>query len=178
MRRAEELDPFSRRVRNAKGWLYLWSGQPDRAVQQAQTMLELERDFAPAHYALGLAYIAAGKYEDAIVSHRRAIAQSGESTRSLAFLAHALGKAGQTAEALEIIAGLTERARHNYVAGYQVAIAYMGVDNKEEALRWLEYAFEQRAELGNLNRGGAIWLRALHSDPRYQDLLRRLRLPT
>lgn len=92
--------------------------------------------------------------------------------------AHALGKAGQTAEALQIIAVLTERARHNYVAGYQVAIAYMGVDNKEEALRWLEQAFEQRAELGNLNRGGTIWLRALHSDPRYQDMLRRLHFPT
>jgi len=177
IRRAEELDPFSRRVRNGKGWLYLWSGQFDRAIQQAQTMLELERDFAPAHYSLGLAYIGAGKYEDAIVSHRRAIAQSGESTRSLAFLAHALGKAGQTTEALEIIAKLTERSRQNYVAGYQVAIAHMGVDNKEEALRWLERAVEQRAELGNLNRGGAFWLRALSSDPRYQDLLRRLRLP-
>jgi tetratricopeptide (TPR) repeat protein len=116
-------------------------------------------------------------YEEAIASHRRAIAQSGESTRSLVFLAHALGKAGQTTEALKIIADLTERARHNYVAGYLVAIAHVGIGNNEEALRWLEHAFEQRAELGNLNRGAYFWLQPLHSDPRYQDLLRRLRLP-
>jgi TolB-like protein len=177
IRRAEELDPFSRRVRNGKGWLYMWSGQFDRAIQQAQSMLELERDFGEAHYAMGLAYIGNGMYEEAIASHRRAIAQSGESTRSLVFLAHALGKAGQTTEALKIIADLTERARHNYVAGYLVAIAHVGIGNNEEALRWLEHAFEQRAELGNLNRGAYFWLQPLHSDPRYQDLLRRLRLP-
>ena len=115
-------------------------------------------------------------YEDAVVSHRRAIAQSRETTRSLAFLAHALGKAGQTAEALKIIADLTERARHNYIEGYPMAIAHMGVDNKEEALRWLERAYEQRADLGNLNRA-PFWLQPLRPDPRFQDLLRRLRLP-
>jgi len=54
----------------------------------------------------------------------------------------------------------------------------MGVGNKQEALRWLERAFEHRMmQAGNLNRGGTFWLQPLHSDPRYQDLLRRLRLP-
>lgn len=177
IRRAEELDPLSRRVRNGKGWLYLWSGQFERAIQQAQTMLELEPDFAPAHYFLGLAHIGAGRYEDAVASHRRGIALSGESSRALAFLAHALGKAGHTNEALEIIAKLTERERHSYVAGYQVAIAHVGVGNHEEALRWLERAFEHRAELGNLNRGGVYWLKPLRADPRYQEMLRRLRFP-
>ena len=72
---------------------------------------------------------------------------------------------------------LTERERHSYVAGYQVAIAHVGVGNHEEALRWLERAFEHRAELGNLNRGGVYWLKPLRADPRYQEMLRRLRFP-
>ena len=177
MRRAEELDPLSRRIRNAKGWLYLWSGQFDLAAQQAQTLLELEPNFGQGHYYLGLAHLGKGMYAESIASQRRAIAISGETTRSLAFIAHALGRAGQRAEALEIIAHLTERARHTYVAGFLMAIAHAGVGNNEEALRALERAVEHRAELGNLNRGGQFWLRPLHSDPRYQDLLRRLRLP-
>ena len=174
--RAEELDPFSRRVRNGKGWLYLWSGQFDRAVQQALTMLELERDFAPAHYALGLAYVGKEMYEEAIASHRRAIEQSGENVRSLAHLAHALGKTGRKTEALRIIDRLTEQARRDHVSGYNMAIAHMGVGDREQALLWLERAFEQRDELGNLNRA-PFWLQPLRSDPRFQDLLRRLRLP-
>ena len=47
---------------------------------------------------------------------------------------------------------------------------------EEEALRWLERAYEQRADLGNLNRA-PFWLQPLRPDPRFQDLLRRLRLP-
>jgi TolB-like protein/Tfp pilus assembly protein PilF len=177
IRRAEELDPFSRRVRNGKGWLYLWSGSFDLALKQAQTMLELEPESAVSHYHLGLAYIGKGMYREAIASHRLGIAQYSESVRALAFLAHALGKSGETHEARSIIANLTERARHNHVSGYSMAIAHMGLDEREHALRWLEKAYEQRDELGNLNRA-PFWLQPLRSEPRFQDLLRRLRLPT
>jgi TolB-like protein/Tfp pilus assembly protein PilF len=178
LRRAEELDPLSLRVRAGRGWLYFWSGQFDRMVQDAQTMLELEPNHGQVHYFLGHAYLAKGMYAEAIASYRREMARSGKATRLLAFTAYALGKAGETTEALKLIAELTERARHDYVAGNQLAIAHMGVGNKEEALRWLEHAFEQRTQLGDLNRGAHFWLQPLHSDPRYQDLLRRLRLPT
>jgi TolB-like protein/Flp pilus assembly protein TadD len=178
LRRAEELDPLSLRVRSGKGWLYFWSGQFDRMLQDAQTMLELEPGHGQVHYFLGHAYLAKGMYEEAIASYRREMARSGKATRLLAFTAYALGKAGQTTEALKLIAELTERARHDYVAGNLLAIAHMGVGNKEEALRWLEHAFEQRTQLGDLNRGAYFWLQPLHSDPRFQDLLRRLRLPS
>ena len=178
LRRAEELDPLSLRVRAGKGWLYFWSGQFDRMLQEAQTMLELEPGHGQVHYFLGHAYLAKGMYEEAIASYRREMARSGKATRLLAFTAYALGKAGQTTEALKLIAELTERARHDYVAGNLLAIAHMGVGNKEEALRWLEHAFEQRTQLGDLNRGAYFWLQPLHSDPRFQDLLRRLRLPS
>jgi TolB-like protein/Tfp pilus assembly protein PilF len=177
LRRAEELDPLSLRVRAGKGWLYFWSGQFDRMLQHAQTMLELEPSHGQVHYFLGHAYLAKGMYEEAIASYRREMARSGKATRLLAFTAYALGKTGQTTEALKLIAELTERARHDYVAGNQLAIAHMGVGNKEEALRWLEHAFEQRTQLGDLNRGAYFWLQPLHSDPRYQDLVRRVRLP-
>jgi len=178
LRRAEELDPLSLRVRAGKGWLYLWSGQFDRAIEHAQTMLELEPGHGQVHYSLGLAYMGKGMYEEAIASYRREIARSGEASRLLAFIAYSLGKAGQKTEALKIIADLTKRAQRDYVAGYLMAIAHMGVGNKQEALRWLERAFEHRMmQAGNLNRGGTFWLQPLHSDPRYQDLLRRLHLP-
>ncbi len=177
LRRAEELDPLSLRVRAGRGWLYFWSGQFDRMVQDAQTMLELEPGHGQVHYFLGHAYLANGMYAEAIASYRREMARSGKATRLLAFTAYALGKAGQTTEALKLIAELTERARHDYVAGNLLAIAHVGVGNKEEALSWLEHAFEQRTQLGDLNRGAHFWLQPLHSDPRYQNLLRRLRLP-
>jgi TolB-like protein/Tfp pilus assembly protein PilF len=178
LRRAEELDPLSLRVRAGRGWLYFWSGQFDRMLQEAQTMLELEPGHGQVHYVLGHAYLAKGMYEEAIASYRREMARSGKATRLLAFTAYALGKSGQKTEALKLIAELTERARQDFVAGNLLAVAHIGVGNNEEALRWLEHAFEQRTQLSDLNRGRYFWLQPLHSDPRYQDLLRRLRLPS
>jgi TolB-like protein/Tfp pilus assembly protein PilF len=177
IKRAQELDPLSRRVRNGKGWLYLWSGQFDRAIEQSQTMLELEPTFTTAHYHLGLAYLGKGMHKEAIASLRRNIGEFGETTPSLAVLAHALGKSGQTKEALEIIAKLTDRGRNVFVSGYLMAIAHVGVGNNEEAIQWMERAVEQRIQIGGMNRAAEFWLKPLHSDPRYQELRRRARLP-
>jgi TolB-like protein/Tfp pilus assembly protein PilF len=178
MTRAEELDPLSRAVRRGKGWLYLWSGEYDRAIEQWRMTLELDADFPQAHYALAIAYARKGMYDDAIGSHRKAIALAGETPRTLAILAHAYGKAGQKAEALQILGDLSERAKREYVSGYHMAIGHMGAGNKEEALRWLEKAFQERDPWLGEMPAASFWLDELRSDPRYQDLLRRLRLPT
>ena len=177
MKRAEELDPLSRAIKRGKGWLYLWSRQYDRAIQQWRMTLELDVDFPQAHYALAIAYAQKGMYEDAIALHRKAIALAGETPRTLAILAHAHGKAGQKDEALQILRHLNERAKREYVSGYHLAIGYVGAGNKAEALRWLERAFEERDPwLGEVNPA-SFWLDDLHSDTRFQDLVRRVRLP-
>jgi TolB-like protein/Tfp pilus assembly protein PilF len=177
MKRAEELDPLSRAVRRGKGWLYLWSREYDRAIEQWRMTLELDPDFPQAHYALAIAYAQKGMYEDAIGLHRKEIALAGETPRALAILAHAYGKAGQKHEALQILGDLKERAKREYVSGYLVAIGYVGAGHKDEALRWLEKALEERDPyLGEMN-AASFWFDELRSDTRFQDLRRRLRLP-
>ena len=177
MKRAEELDPLSRAIRRGKGWLYLWSREYDRAIEQWRMTLELDPDFPQAHYALAIAYAQKGLYEDAIGSHGKAISLAGDTTRALAILAHAHGKAGQKKEALQILGNLSERAKREYVSGYLVAIGYLGAGNKDEAIRWLEKAFDERDPwLGELN-AASFWFDELGSYPRFLDLRRRLRLP-
>jgi TolB-like protein/Tfp pilus assembly protein PilF len=177
IKRAEALDPHSRGIKRGKGWLYFWAGEFDRALAHWQMLLELERDFHQVHYSLALAYTRKAMYEDAITAHLRAIAAAGEGFSSMALLAHAYGRSGRTSEARRIIAGLTERANDEYVSGYDVAIAHLGLGNKEEALLWLERAYGERDELGKLARA-PFWWDPLRSEPRFQDLIRRLRLPT
>jgi tetratricopeptide (TPR) repeat protein len=179
MQRAEELDPLSPQIKRAIGRLYYWAGQFDRAIAQWQMTLELEPDFPQAHYALGLAYTQKGLYEEAIAAHRRAIALDGQGrapARSLALLTNAYGRAGQTPEARQLLADLTERARREYVSGYDIALAHLGLGNTEEVLRSLERGFEERdQELPSLNRA-PFWWEPLRADPRFRDLLRRMRL--
>lgn len=177
IRRAEELDPHSRPIKLAIGVLYFWSGQFDRAIQHWRMTQELEFDFPHTHYMLGLAYTAKGMYSDAIAAHHKGIALTGESARSLALLALAYGKAGQNIEARKILQKLNERAQREYVSGYDMAVAYAGLGNKEEALHWLEEAFRAGdQELPGLNRA-PWWWDSLRDDLRFQDLVRRMQLP-
>jgi hypothetical protein len=73
-----------------------------------------------------------------------------------------------------VIAELLETAGHRYVSPYDVATVYAGLGDREQALAWLERAFEDRS--GWL----AWWLKVdpkfdtLRADPRFQNLLRRI----
>ena len=172
---AERLDPLSRSVKNGKGWLYLWSQQYDLALRQGQIMIDLEPGFTQVHYFRGIVYTQKGMFNEAIASHERAIAMSGETARSLALLAHAYGRAGHSEKAHALIARLVEKTRQDYVQPHDMTIAYLGVGDKEQALKWLERGFEERDELAALARA-PFWYVPLQTEPRFQDLLRRLRL--
>jgi TolB-like protein/Tfp pilus assembly protein PilF len=174
---AERLDPHSRAIKRAHGALYYWHGNFDRAIALWQMTLELEPDFPHANYMLALAYTQKGMYREAIEANQKFSQSTGHTPRSLAILAHGYGKAGDQKEALKLIRHLEERANREFVPGFDMAIAYIGVGDKDEALRWLEIAFKTRDQgLSNLNRA-PFWFDALRPDPRFQDLLRRMRLP-
>jgi len=174
---AERLDPHSRLIKRAHGNLYYWHGNFDRAIALWQMTLDLEPDFPHANYMLALAYTQKGMYKEAIEANQRFGKSTGHTPRSLAILAHGYGKAGNRDEALKLIRHLEERANHEFVPGFDMAIAYVGLGNKDKALRWLEIAFKARDQgLSNLNRA-PFWFDSLRPDPRFQDLLRRMRLP-
>jgi hypothetical protein len=100
---------------------------------------------------------------------------SGESTISLAMLGHANGTAGKRDDAKKILEKLTERSKHQYVPSYWIAMIHVGLGDQEEALTWLERAFQERSSW-------LVWARVeprfdfLHSDPRFEGLLGRMRL--
>ncbi len=93
-----------------------------------------------------------------------------------AALAHTLGAAGRTGEALQILNDLAELAKQKYVAPYFLAGIHVGLGESDHAIDYLEKAFAEHSH----------WLIYLHIDPsmdglrdnpRFQDLLRRVGLP-
>ena len=81
-----------------------------------------------------------------------------------------------TIRLLAILAALEERSRKEYASPQHLAIVHLGLGHKEEAFALLEKAYEERA-FEVLGFSGPLF-KQLSDEPRFQDLLRRMRLPT
>ena len=126
-------------------------------------------------WGFGLTLYLGGQYEQSVELYRRAIAVESRSYWShmllgwayeeqheftdnpqvLASLAYVDARSGQGASARRVIAELEEIAKRRYVSPYDIATIYAGLDDKEQALAWLERAYADRS--GWL----AWWLHAL-----------------
>lgn len=93
-----------------------------------------------------------------------------------AWLGYFYGVGGRRREALAILAALEERSRKQYVTPQHFAVVHLGLGHTEKAFALLEEAYEERA-FEILGFSGLLFER-LRDDPRFQDLLRRMRLPT
>jgi len=115
-------------------------------------------------------------FAEAIAEIQKAIDLSGGSPLSLAALGHTYAVWGKRAEAERVLNELKESSKQGYISAYSIAAIHAGLGEKDQAFIWLEKAYEERS-------GWLIWLRAepisdpLRSDPRFQDLLRRVGLP-
>jgi hypothetical protein len=94
----------------------------------------------------------------------------------LASLAGVYGLARRRGEALELIDELKARARQRYVPGSLFAQAYTGLGEKDEAIAWLERAYEEHDQ-GMVDIKAYPGLDSLRSDPRFQAVLRRMNFP-
>jgi tetratricopeptide (TPR) repeat protein len=120
-----------------------------------------------------------GRYDTAIDELTQSVELSGGVPSTLAGLAYAYAKSGDTSQALELLeklkspGGLSQRGN---VPALQIAYVYEGLGRTEDALDWLDQAFELHdAWLIHLN--GFPRFESLREEERFQDLLRRLNLP-
>jgi tetratricopeptide (TPR) repeat protein len=79
-------------------------------------------------------------------------------------------------KALQIDNDLAEaHAAMAYVSPYDFALIYMGLGDKNQAFTWLEKTYEERPDTLNYIKTDPIFDN-LRSDPRFTDLLRRMKL--
>jgi len=175
-KRAQELDPLSIIINKDLGLVFYYARQPDRAIEQYQKTIELDPNFALAHQALGRACLEKGMYHEAVEHIERAASLARESVAMSAALAHAYALAGKRDEAEKILGELLERSRRSYVNPTSIAVIYAGLGDKQNALGWLEKAYAER-NTGLFTLKVHPIFDGLHSDPRFQDLLRRMGLP-
>jgi tetratricopeptide (TPR) repeat protein len=173
LRRTRLLEPLSFTVTATLGRIYMNARQPDSALYYLGEAIRLNPDRPGARRLLAHAYIQKGMFDDAVKSFRLAAA-SGAIEDSL-MLAYGLGVSGRRVEAQRILSSMLRKPRSSYVSPFHVACAYVGIGEKDEAIRWLERGYREHAPF--MNHVNALpALDPLRSDARFQDLLRRMNL--
>jgi serine/threonine-protein kinase len=171
--RARELDPLSISVSATVGYILFSARQYDQAIESLKRTLEIDQDYAYTHLFLGFTYAAKGMLVEAINAYQEAIRLGLDSPSTQVYLGAAYARAGDRERAQAIILNL--QTSQQYVSPGQWAILYVAQGEREQAFAALEKAYEEHdLQLQYLGVDPAF--DPLRSDPRFNDLLRRVGL--
>jgi serine/threonine-protein kinase len=174
-KRAQELDPLSLDSNTTLAFAFLMSRQYNQAVEQARTTTELDPGYLSAHVVLGFAYLHKEMYKEAISEFQKARTVSNGSPDMTGLLGYAFAVAGNRSEAAKILEELNRISRRQYVSPSHKALIYTGLGEKQLAFEWLEKAYEDRNWMLGLLKVDPTF-DPLRSDPRFDELLRRVGL--
>jgi tetratricopeptide (TPR) repeat protein len=176
IKQAQQLDPFSLIINVVTADALRTAGQYDLAIEQLKTTLEIDPNFAHAHFHLGLTLLCKAAFAEAVREFQKAATLSPSVIDYKGGLGYAYARAGNRAEARKLLEGLEDQSRQKHVSWFYIAAIYSGLDEKDQAVACLEKAYKDREQ------GLAVMKREpmfdpLRSDPRFQDLLHRMKLP-
>jgi TolB-like protein/DNA-binding winged helix-turn-helix (wHTH) protein/Tfp pilus assembly protein PilF len=175
-RRALTLDPLAITAYLTASDVFYFSRQYDRAITQLQEALDLYPNDPLALPRLSWSYVQKGMFKEAIGEIERAATLSPEYTENLWMLGHAYAVAGKTAAARKALDDLHALAEKKYVPPRGFALIHTGLGENDEALEWLERAYQDRDGWMAMLQVHPK-LDVLRGDPRFQDLLRRMNFP-
>jgi DNA-binding winged helix-turn-helix (wHTH) protein/TolB-like protein/Tfp pilus assembly protein PilF len=175
LKRAQELDPLSSLVTHQVGYVAYLARQYDKAIARFKEALALSPNYDWAHRGLGCALRQTGDFEGAIAELQRAV-ELNRSDRQLSELGQAYAVAGRRSEALKVIGELEDRrAKQRYASPVRIARVYAGLGEKERVFELLNQAYKDHSD-HLLVLGVDPSFDNVRSDPRFADLLRRVKL--
>jgi TolB-like protein/DNA-binding winged helix-turn-helix (wHTH) protein len=174
MRRAESLDPVSPIIRSNVADALTVSHLFEESVRQSRKTLALDPKFAVGHFHLAEALAQQRQFEAAIAEFQQAIELSGHLAAFDANLAYTYALSGRRADALKIVKDMEARLDLEPTANARIALIYVALGDPDQAMNWLNKAYDARFNPAVLIRPSFDPLR---SDPRFRELRQRLRLP-
>jgi eukaryotic-like serine/threonine-protein kinase len=176
IKNSQELDPLSLIISVAIGRDFYMARRYDDALAQLRRTVELDPNYPVTYWVLDLLLRQMGRYELAIAEGEKGVKLSGGSPLLNAALAQTFATAGRKEKAIQILDDLTNLSKQKYIAPYFFAGIHVGLGEDDRALEYLEKSYEEHSH----------WLIYLHldpsmdrlrSNPRFQDLSRRIGLP-
>ena len=176
VRRAVELDPLSPVINADLGTTFFYAHRYDDSARQLRKTLEIDPTFFYAHFNLGIVLQVTGDLAGAIAEYEKA-KQLNDDLLMSTMCAAAKAQAGDKDAALRMLSDLDKISQHREVVGYLRALLYLNLNNKAEALRWLEQGFQER------DGSNISWIKvdplldSLHGDPRFEALVQKVVAP-
>jgi len=160
-------DPVNVSGRDRLAFAYRDAGRLDDAIAQVRTALKLSPDFASEHALVGELLLLKGDPEAALTEiQEEPIEQYRLVGLSMAY--NALGRKADSDAALEELI-----RKHHRTMAFNIAYVFAERGETDHAFEWLEKAMHN----GDLGLGAIAvspLLQSLHSDSRWEPLLRRL----
>jgi TolB-like protein/DNA-binding winged helix-turn-helix (wHTH) protein/Tfp pilus assembly protein PilF len=175
MRQALDLDPTSLMMSSAMGLVFHFARRYDEAVEQLKKTIEMDPHFAAGHSFLGQVYVEKQMYAEALDELRKAAEEFHTTPDLFPEFVLAQGLSGDRVDAQKSVAKWSELGKRQYVSPYSMALGYIGLGEHDQALDWLEKAYQEK-------NSSLVFLTArptfdrLHSDRRFTDLLKRIGL--
>ena len=173
--RAHELDPLNLVTFTVVGDTLFFARRFDRAVASYRKCLELDPNFGAAHTDLARSLEQVGRADEAVEEFVRGTTGPDGVPRPSSGLAILYARAGKMDEARATLEAVKSLAQKEFVSPYGIASYYAVTGDNDRALDWLEKAYSERD-------GTLVWLKVhprldgLRGEPRFRDLLARLRL--
>jgi len=172
-RRGIELDPVSAPANFMVSQSLYEARRYDEAISQLHKSLDLEPRFWPAHVYLGKTLAEQGQFPEALEELKKAGKFTAEPDATMGYI---YGRMGRGADAHKVLKDLQIQSKSVYIAPSNFVKVYIGLGDKEQAFAWLEKGYQQHD----------FWLTflthepvydSLRSDPRFQELVRRVGFP-
>src|SRR5215467_6583132 len=147
----------------------------ERAAQECKNAIELNPNYFMLHYILARSYSRMGMNAEAIAELRSKGAAAGEAPLVDAALGLAYGSVGKKGQTEKIVDAFKAAAKKRYVPATYFGMLYAGMGDPEQALIWLQKAYEERAD-------GLTWINVdpmldpLRKHPQFQELVKRMGL--
>jgi eukaryotic-like serine/threonine-protein kinase len=175
-RGALERNPVSASMSHTLAVQLALSRQYDAAIEECRRTLDLDPNFGLAYDVMAANFAGKGMFREALSSIRKATALSPGNVISRATLGYVLANLGQRQEALQILEQLAASSKQRYTPAQAFAIVYTGLGDKDQAFAWLDKAYEERSNRLAYLKVEPTW-DPIRSDPRFDELLRRIGLP-
>ncbi|MGB3862453.1 MAG: protein kinase [Candidatus Aminicenantaceae bacterium] len=170
LKRALELDPLNFLIQVRLGFMYIFDGDYESAINKFNALLDFEPNFGLLYLSFATAYALKGDYDEAIAYGEKMLEVGPRAVAYVGNMGYLSAIAGKKEKAYELLAELEERSKKGYVSSFWTALIYLGLGEIDKSFEWFEKAYEERD-------GNMIYftvpqiLDPVRADPRYKQLL-------